>query len=187
MFSLLSKTRRSFAGQLPDENTAVVLRMHWIFLLGAILAFVCLYLLPLVIFVLIRNILATDDAIRVYWLVVFIYYLVCWNGLFYRLTLYVLNTWIVTDHRIMAIEQHRLFHRTEAELTIVKVQDVEVTVSGFIATFLNYGDVQIQSAGEDENFLFKKVPNPAAVKDAIIKAQRDYQSSHPNNNEPDGM
>lgn len=186
MWSMLTKIRHSFKGQLPDESTALVLRMHWFLLFGIIVAFFLLFLLPFVIFVLISNGLS-DDAALLYWLIVFIYFLFCWNGFFYRLTLYILNVWIVTDHRIIANEQHGLFRRTLAELTITKVQDVEVKIMGIIPTFLNFGDVQIQTAGEEANFLFKSVSNPVAVKDIIIKAQRDYLSSHPDNKEPDSI
>src|SRR3990167_4049630 len=166
MWSLLTKTKHSFDGQLHDESTALVLRMHWLFPLGIIVAFALLYLLPFAVFVLIGRGLSNNAALF-YWFLAFIYFLVCWNGLFYRLALYVLNMWIVTDHRIIANEHHRLFHRTLAELTI--------------------SNVHIQTAGEEANFLFKNVANPAAVKDAIIKAQRDYSSSHPNGKEPGGV
>ena len=98
-----------------------------------------------------------------------------------------LNVWIVTDHRIIDSEQLGLFNRTVAELNIVKVQDVEVKVEGLIATFFNFGNVEIQTAGEDKNFLFKNVPNPIGVKDMIIRAQRHFLASHPNNIEPDGV
>ena len=186
MWSLLTKTKHSFDGQLHDESTALVLRMHWLFPLGIIVAFALLYLLPFAVFVRIGRGLSNNAALF-YWFLAFIYFLVCWNGLFYRLALYVLNMWIVTDHRIIANEHHRLFHRTLAELTISKVQDVEVQVQGIIPTFFDFGNVHIQTTGEEANFLFKNVANPAAVKDAIIKAQRDYSSSHPNGKEPGGV
>jgi len=85
---------------------------------------------------------------------------------------YYLDVWIVTNLRIVNIEQKGLFSRTVSELELSRIQDVTTEVLGMIPTFLNYGDVFIQTAAEQERFLFRQVPDPYGIKDQIMKLQK---------------
>jgi len=80
---------------------------------------------------------------------------------------YYLDVWIVTNERIIDSEQRQLFSRVIAEHKISKIQDVATEVHGILPTFLNYGDVFIQTAAETKRFIFKQVPNPMEVKRTI--------------------
>ncbi|MDQ5961473.1 MAG: hypothetical protein QG581_394 [Patescibacteria group bacterium] len=84
------------------------------------------------------------------------------------------DTWIITSDRIINIEQHGLFSREVSELKLARVQDVSVEVHGFFQTFLNYGDVHIQTAGEEDRFQFRSVPDPYGVKNLIMNRSRNY-------------
>lgn len=187
MFSIFSQSRYSFEGQLRDEHTALVLRADQFFLIGIIIGAGIFAILPFVLYIFIGRFLIDTNLTSVYWFIVALYLLIVWSGFFYRLIIYYLNVWIITDHRIIANEQQGFFRRSVAELNIVKVQDVEVKINGFIATFLDFGDLQIQSAGTEEKFLFKKIPNPNRAKDLIIELQRDFLGNHPDGREPSGL
>ena len=39
---------------------------------------------------------------------------------------------------------------------------------GFFPTLLDFGDVMVQTAGEQEHFHFRNVPNPEAYKEEIM-------------------
>jgi uncharacterized membrane protein YdbT with pleckstrin-like domain len=82
---------------------------------------------------------------------------------------YYLDINIVTNQRIIDIEQEGLFSRTIAELNLTRVQDVESVVKGIFATMFNYGTVIIQTAGEERNFIFKKIPDPHSVRHHILE------------------
>jgi len=81
---------------------------------------------------------------------------------------YYLDVYIVTDHRIVDIDQAGLFNRKISELHLHQVQDVNAQVKGIFATLLHFGDVNIQTAGERENFTFSAIPNPYTVAKQII-------------------
>lgn len=85
---------------------------------------------------------------------------------------YYLDVWIITDERIVNIEQKGLFLREASDLEFSKIQDVTVDVVGLIPTVLNYGDVFIQTAGEKERFKFRQVPDPYALKSLIMAQYR---------------
>ncbi len=97
------------------------------------------------------------------WLYIFLIWIDVW-----------FDTWIITDDRIINIEQQGLFSREVSEIKLARIQDVSVDVRGFFQTFLNYGDVRIQSAGEEEHFLFRSVPDPYGVKNIIMGHSRTY-------------
>ena len=90
---------------------------------------------------------------------------------------YYFDVWIITSQRIVNVEQKGLFTRKVSELRYEKIQDVTTEVSGFIPTIINYGDVQIQTAGEDEEFMFRTVSDPYKIKSIIVELQRKNETS----------
>ena len=84
---------------------------------------------------------------------------------------YYFDVWIITDQRIVNIEQKALFMRTISELKFEKIQDVSTTVTGLIPTILNFGDVHVQTAGNTEKFFFYRVPDPQKIKGLIMNMQ----------------
>lgn len=97
-----------------------------------------------------------------------IYALSVWLFLFSAFLDYYLDLWIVTNDRIMNIEQHGLFGRTVSELDLSNIQDVTSEIKGILATVFNYGEVHIQTAAEEKRFVFEQISNPHAVRQAIL-------------------
>lgn len=120
--------------------------------------------LPIALYLVLGNqIAATPDLVQFYPIgILFIstFYLFIWLFGLTTFLDYFLDVWIVTDRRIIDIEQKALFSRTTAELELRRVQDVTAEVEGFAATFLDYGNVYIQTAAEKERFIFKQIPHP---------------------------
>lgn len=85
---------------------------------------------------------------------------------------YVLDVWIITDRRVVNVEQKGLFVRQVSELRYQKIQDVTTEVEGFFPTLLNYGEVFVQTAGEKARFLFHNIPRPYEVKSVIMDLQK---------------
>ncbi len=85
---------------------------------------------------------------------------------------YFFDVWIITNERVINIEQKGLFVRTVSELKFSRIQDVTSEVSGMIPTMLNFGDVKVQTASEEDYFLFRRVPDPYHVKDLIMERLR---------------
>ena len=98
--------------------------------------------------------------------------LITWITFFLIWIDYYFDVWIITTKRIVNINQQGLFTRTVSELELDKIQDITTDVRGVIPTFLNFGDLQIQTAAEQERFLFAKVPNPYLLKDTIMNLEK---------------
>jgi len=88
---------------------------------------------------------------------------------FFKWTDYYLDVWIITNQRIFNIEQRGAFHRETTAFEIENVQDVNVSVKGIVATFVNYGTVHVHTAGERIDLSIKDVHHPLEVKKVILE------------------
>ncbi len=105
-----------------------------------------------------------------------VYLLFLWNLLFYNIAIYILNTLTITNKRIIENEQNGLFKHKVDELGISKIQDVSAKVYGFIPELLKYGDIELQTAGSEKKFYFRRFPNPYQIKKTIKDIN---QKAHP--------
>lgn len=95
----------------------------------------------------------------------------------YAFVNYYLNVYIITDQRLVDISQESFFNRKISELHLHQIQDVNAQVKGVIATFLHFGDVDVQTAGEREDFIFTTIPNPYTVAKEIINLHEAHIES----------
>ena len=109
------------------------------------------------------------------------YVLCLWLFSFLEFTDYYLDTWVITNDRIINIEQKGLFNRVASELHLAAVQDVTSEVYGMVGTFFDFGDVYVQTAAEHERFEFKSIDHPEKVKEIINKMVEEYKETHAKN------
>ena len=100
-----------------------------------------------------------------------------WNFFFILWLDFYLDAWIVTNERIINIEQRGFFTRKISELKLTKIQDVTSEIIGVIPTLFNYGNIYVQTAGEKERFIFYQIPNPNYVKNVIVELQEKERLS----------
>lgn len=89
-------------------------------------------------------------------------------GLFLIFVLYYLNIHIVTNIRIVDIDQKGLFNHTISELRLEKIEDVTSQTKGVLGTLFNFGTVYVQTAGAKERFEFENIPDPSMVSKMIL-------------------
>lgn len=118
------------------------------------------YFLPAVFETSFKNFIVVLGSI--YYLILAIYLLISWVN-------YYFDIGIITSKRLIDIDQQNIFHRTISELPLVRIQDVKVDVKGIWASYLHFGNVFIETAGEAPNFIFHHIPNPYQVADKILK------------------
>jgi Bacterial PH domain len=86
-------------------------------------------------------------------------------------THYYLDLWVITDRRIIAVEQIHFFNRTVAIFRLERLQDIEFSIKGLLQTFFNFGSISAQTAGHMEaNFTSAGMPNPDQLQATIQKA-----------------
>jgi len=166
-----------FPGQEKDEKIILVLRRHWWVILKMFTFYLVLFLLPLVLRGLALNytdLLAnpqTKTAIILN-LIMSLYYFYVITFFFRAWIDYYLDVWIITDERIVNIEQKGLFSRHISAHRLYRIQDVTSEVKGFLPTFLHFGNVHVQTAGPNPRFEFKQIPNSYDVTKKILALVR---------------
>lgn len=174
----------TFPSQKSYEKVELFLRRHWLILFFTYLGFGILILLGLSGFYLTNKFfILRENNLNLAASLLGFYFLFIWYFLFKALTDFYLDTWIVTDHRILEIHQLGLFKRDISELRLSKIQDVSVKIQGFLPTFFNYGRVTIQTAGVIPEFAFEQIPNPGQVKDKILQLYDQFIKEHPGDHE----
>lgn len=163
-----------FTEMKENEVIQLVVHRHW-FDLFKDLIIVALLLLALIGSFFLLPLLAQFSGVDVRPLMLFVETLAAiftWLYVFLLWIDYYLDVWIVTNERIVNVEQKGLFVRNVSELKISKIQDITTEVMGFIPTVLNFGDVHIQTAGEESRFLFRNVPDPYRIKGLVTSLQK---------------
>lgn len=163
-----------FPTQRSNEQVFLLVRRHWIKIASAIVRLVVSVLLPpmfLAILFYATSLRVSMNSLPYILLILGLnlYYLFSLLAYFHSFIDYHLDIWVVTDQRIISIEQEGLFRRVISELNIMNVQDVTSEVDGKVETFFNFGDVHIQTAGERERFVFEDVPHPAEVAKIVLQ------------------
>ena len=83
---------------------------------------------------------------------------------------------VVTDKNITQIVQGGLFNRKVSQLTMANVEDVTAEQKGIFSTLLDFGNLRVETAGEQENFVFSFCPRPSYYAKIILEAREKFIS-----------
>jgi signal transduction histidine kinase len=167
---------------MEGEEMKIFLRKHLMFLISPLATIFVMIILPTVgIFVLYSlSSVFLQSPIKNFVILIMSTYilLLCGIALFIWFRYYY-SYLIVTNLRIIEIEQRSLFNRVISELELLRVEDIKALVRGILATFLRYGDVLVETAGATEdNFLFEKIPHASYVGSQILELAQRTAGEH---------
>ena len=156
-----------------EEKLIAKFRKHPFYIAIKIIGLVILAILGFaVLFPILESLfrgLAGDTTYLVYFFY-FMYLSILWVLGFIFWTEYYLDMWILTDKRLIDVEQRGLFSREVSSLRLDKIQDVKVEVVGVIDTFLHIGTIHVQTAGSEKEFVIPSAKSPEVVKRQILDA-----------------
>jgi len=164
------------------ERVVLELRRNWLTVASIVVVFGTMLLVPIIgawaFWDLVSGWLAHPVIGPTATVFASIYFLCAWLFAFMEFTDYYLDLWIVTSERVLSSEQKGLFNRVASELHLAAIQDVTSEQRGLLGTFLDFGDVHIQTAGEKGRFHFDNVDHPERVKETIIKLIEEDKKRH---------
>jgi hypothetical protein len=161
----------------PGEKVVVEVRKYWLMVLLDILPYAILAIAPILLPKLLAyfpNVperlmtLVSDRESAGARLVYGMWWLFLWMGAFKEFTSYYLDAWFITSRRIVSIEQKGFFYRQVSSIFLSRVQDATTEIEGILETVLDYGDIEVQSAGAANHFLIKDIPDPKHLRDIIL-------------------
>ena len=158
----------------PGEETLVVRRRHWLPFATQVAGLAVAALAPIFLFAATSFLpysaqvtLATFQTFPLFLWIAWLLFLWVFFGVSW--TNYYLDTLLVTNKRVIDIDQIGLFARDVAEVRIAKIEDIRVEVLGIIPSFFHYGNLHIQTAGESREFIIHNIPRPQKIADAISR------------------
>jgi uncharacterized membrane protein YdbT with pleckstrin-like domain len=156
----------------PDEKVLTIKRKFWLPIALEAAGFFLLAVAPFFLLLLINFLPQSPQTIVNQFGLHYLFFatawlFVNWMVFFMLWTDYYLDIFIVTDRRLIDIEQVGLFGRDVAELRLERIQDIKVEIIGFLPTILHFGNLHVQSAGEGREIIIKNILYPETVKDLI--------------------
>jgi membrane protein YdbS with pleckstrin-like domain len=85
-----------------------------------------------------------------------------------QIYLYLSTIYILTNERVLSITQSKLLMRTINELPLKNIQNVSHTRKGLFQMLMDYGEVEIQTAGSTTAMDLRNVPHPYRVQQKIL-------------------
>jgi membrane protein YdbS with pleckstrin-like domain len=158
----------NFRGRRPNEEVVAVVKQHVWLLFPIVLAWAILLAVLLVILHFFMASGVSSVAVAVVIVAGGIYSIYKWfiwnNGLY-----------IVTNQRVIKVDQRGLFNRLISEAEIERIQEISTDINGPIKTVLNFGTVKIQTASTTGQVDLWNVPHPYDIQQQIVALQRSQK------------
>ena len=164
---------KEFPGQHPDEEVILVVRQHPVVLRKPLI----FGLLAIVLSVLPLDFVFDGPAYGtllkvplVVGIIVLAYWFYRWVGWYYSI-------YIVTDQRLIDIQQHGFFNRKVSEVGFDKVQSINYHVKGLQAAILKFGDITVQTY--TGAWVMKSIHHPEEVHSEMMTVTHGIDSTPP--------
>lgn len=162
-----------FETQADDEIVVLVLRAHPVTQLAWIFTSLIIFLLPFFFNIFLINNLSVQQIvfINLFWYGFFFSYV------FINVLNYLFNVGIITNQRVVDVDFSNVLYKEFTASSISKIEDVTVKSGGFTASFFNYGDLFIQTAGTEANIEFINIPSPteaAQIINLLMRTNRGH-------------
>lgn len=159
-----------FSQELKEgEKVIALVRKHWASFLGPVIKIIILLVIPLFFIGFLFSYLWGVLVFFLWEAIVLAYAIHSWIVWYF-------DCFIITDQRIIDIDQRSAFSREVSETSLANIQDVTYKVEGILATTFNYGTVEVQTAGANQKIEINSVFNPKGVQDLIVNVQKAFQS-----------
>ncbi|MDD2487529.1 MAG: hypothetical protein PHS92_04110 [Candidatus Gracilibacteria bacterium] len=161
------------------EKIQLVLKRHWITLTYTFGHFLFL-LLSVAIFLGFKSVALSmiHDSLLNLFLIVYIsiFLLVIYIGWMK----YELDLFIITNKRVIGIEQKSFMDRNISECSLEDVQEVNARTDGYLRNLLDYGVVTIHTASEKSEFEMDFLPSPFENQRKMTNVISEFKMSRQN-------
>lgn len=160
-----------------NEKLIKKVRKHWFILFKQVVVLIFIFILPFVLYLFLKVSNIAEDYEQLSFIfspALFLFVSASWSLLIWMKlasvwTDYYLDMWMITNKRVIDVEQKGFFHREISTMRMEQVQDVTIEIKGVIGTLFDFGDIHVQSAGESREFTIHGIPAPRRAKEVVLK------------------
>ena len=142
-----------------NEVVMMVLHRHWIVIVFKIF-YLCILLFSSLILIAIRWPIIALVWESLFWALMTLYWIIFLMFVFLSWVNDELDLFVITNKRVIGIEQMGALTRKVSECSLDKVQEVNSSVSGILPTLFWYGQVNIFTASETSRMTVSYAPDP---------------------------
>jgi uncharacterized membrane protein YdbT with pleckstrin-like domain len=147
---------------LPDEKLIMVYRQtEWVLVKPVAIVFATLYL-PWYL-LLKYELFARFSLVLLAWTLVILIYFA------HKLLLWILNSYILTDQRLIIVHYKSVFRRNVTETPLERILNVSYETTGIFSSLFKFGDILVKTMGLNEPLELKSIRNPSKIKDFLWK------------------
>jgi hypothetical protein len=173
----------AFIRQKPDERLVLQIRRYWLTFVPTLIIFTILFLLPFIISIAARILLPDltplSDTIRLLLTLTGSVYCLLILLIFYSsFVVFHLDLSIITNERLVDMEQKGLFSRVISEMDLYQVQDVTTEIKGVFPSVFNYGTLIVENASATVKFVLHKVKDPNKLREIILDLANEDRRIH---------
>jgi len=154
----------------PGEKPLMVIKRHWIILVKLWL-YLFLWLFFTGLFYIFWNYAWAHLLVIIFWMIYSLFLYIEWIN-------HELDLYVITNNRIIWIDQVGFLNRKVSECNLWQVQEVWNQTKWFLANILNYGTVKIQTAWNATNFTMDLSPKPIENSRKILNIVDHYRDTH---------
>lgn len=166
----------------PEEHIILIARKHWLTVVVEVVSVLVATLIAILLIAgaetllpdTILQAIGTDRLIALDAFLFSFLILYALMSLSVMFTNFYLDLLLVTNKRLVDCDQKRLFFRDVATIPIRNIIDVKAETHGIIQTFLHYGTIHVQTAGETKEVIVRSIARPFEVKDTIMRTFQTY-------------
>lgn len=158
-----------------NEKIVVVARRHW-YVFASEIATMILGIVPILLILVFKEeiyfygekYLSYAEISNVLIFLCAGWLLVLWMKFFMAFTNYYLDVLVITNQRVIDIDQIGLFARDIATAPLENAQDIKIEMIGLLPTMLRFGNLHFQTAGMDKEIVIRGIKDPEGVKKQIM-------------------
>ncbi|MBI2610992.1 PH domain-containing protein [Candidatus Kaiserbacteria bacterium] len=175
-----------------EEQVLLKTHKHWIILLRDLGGTIAIGAAPFILFGLVTlpGILPLDNRtfLHILAFVEVVWLLLIWFVLFVLWTNDYLDFWIITNRRIVNIDQVNLFRRTMTTWQFENIQEITTETQNPLQSFLNYGLVRFISAGPSgAETRMESIPHPDEISALMLKQMERYRTLEKANKQQESL
>ncbi len=161
----------TFASQQPEEHILLSLRAHPATLFVSSIISILLLSAPILLAIPLAQVpISTQQQTFI---------IIAWYGftlsyVLNKIFVWYFNIGIISDRRVIDIDVYNILNSVTNATTLEKIEEVEQKSAGFFSAYFNYGDITIQTAGENPNIEFMSIPHPSLVAQTLNKLMQEH-------------
>ncbi len=145
-----------FEEQAPDEKVILAVRAHPISQIYWLINGLVMIFILLIVNIFLPSILKT----KYIFFIDFFIFSVILSYFWFNIVSWHFNVGIITSQRVVDIDFSSILYKEFSTAMLGRIEDVTSKTSGFFASFADYGNVHIQTAGTETNLDFINIPKP---------------------------